>query len=90
MKDGTAVLIHCASTDDPYATVEVSNPNGREGLFTAKISFKNEHGFTIIDTGDQVSVPAKDKATVRVPVASTGRVDEIDHCEVNPRATADR
>ncbi|MFD9323479.1 hypothetical protein ACFWDQ_38545 [Streptomyces sp. NPDC060053] len=84
------MLIHCASPDDPYATVEVRNPNGREGLFTVNINFKDEHGFTIIDTGDQVLVSAKDKATVRVAVASSGRVDEIDHCEVNPRATADR
>ncbi|MFE0514182.1 hypothetical protein [Streptomyces sp. NPDC058964] len=84
------MLIHCASTDDPYATVEVRNPNGREGLFTVRVSFKDEHGFTMIDTSDQVSVSAKDKATLRVPVASAGRVDEIDHCEVNPRATADR
>ncbi|WP_256252156.1 hypothetical protein [Streptomyces sp. yr375] len=90
MKDGTAVLVRCASTDDPYATVEVRNPNGRDGLFTVKISFKDEHGSTIIDTADQVSVSAQDKATVRVPVASTGRVAEIDHCEVDPRATADR
>lgn len=90
MKDGTAALIHCASMDDPYATVEVRNPNGREGLFTVRVSFKDEHGFTLIDTGDQVSVPAKDKATLRVPVAGSGRVDEIDHCEVNPRASADR
>ncbi|MFI8351406.1 hypothetical protein [Streptomyces sp. NPDC085596] len=90
LKDGTAVLIRCASTDDPYATVEVRNPNGREGLFTVRISFRDEHGLTVIDSSDQVSVSAKDEATVRVPVASTGRVDEIDHCEVDPRATADQ
>ncbi|GAA4803285.1 hypothetical protein GCM10023220_35620 [Streptomyces ziwulingensis] len=90
MKDGTAVLKHCASMDDPYATVEVRNPNGREGLFTVRISFKDRTGFTLIDTVDQVSAPAKDTATYRVPVASTGRVDEIDHCVVEPRAHFDR
>ncbi|MEU9271578.1 hypothetical protein AB0E04_40050 [Streptomyces sp. NPDC048251] len=90
LKDGTAVLIHCASMDDPYATVEVRNPNGREGLFTMKIDFKDEHGFTIVDASRQVWVSAKDRATVRVAVAGTGRVDKIDHCEVDPRATADR
>ncbi|MFD9435773.1 hypothetical protein [Streptomyces sp. NPDC060002] len=76
--------------DDPYATVEVRNPNGREGLFTVKISFKDENGFTMIDTSDQMLVSAKDKVTLRVAVASAGRVDEIDHCEVNPRASVDR
>ncbi|MET7683212.1 hypothetical protein [Streptomyces sp. NPDC005423] len=90
LKDGTAVLVHCASADDPYATVEVRNPNGREGLFTVKVAFKDAHGFTMIDTGHQVSVPAKSRTTYRVPVAGAGHVDEIDHCVVDPRAVADR
>ncbi|MGW7427652.1 hypothetical protein ACWGJB_48300 [Streptomyces sp. NPDC054813] len=76
--------------EDPYATVEIRNPNTREGLFTVKISFKDRGGFTIIDTSDQVPVSAKDKATLRVPVASAGHVDEIDHCDVDPRAAADQ
>ncbi|MEV0186170.1 hypothetical protein AB0I54_44130 [Streptomyces sp. NPDC050625] len=90
LKDGTAVLVHCASMEDPYATVEIRNPNGRDGLFTVKVAFKDKHGYTMIDTSDQVSVPAKDKTTFRVAVASSGRVDMIDHCEVDPRAAADR
>lgn len=90
LKDGTAVLISCASPDDPYATVEIRNPNGRDAVFTVKINFKDENGSTVIDTGDQVSVPAKDTTTYRVAVASTGRLNEIARCEVSPRATADR
>ncbi|WP_327592653.1 hypothetical protein [Streptomyces chartreusis] len=90
LKDGTAVLISCATPDDPYATVEIRNPNGRDAVFTVKINFKDNRGFTMIDTGNQVSVPAKDKKTYRVAMASTGRLEEIARCEVNPRATADR
>ncbi|MEU4084071.1 hypothetical protein [Streptomyces aureus] len=90
LEDGTAVLVHCASADDPYATVEVRNPNGRQGLFTVKIGFKDAQGSALFETSDQVSVPANDKATVRVPVASAGRVEEIEHCEVAPRAAAVR
>ncbi|MFJ7147035.1 hypothetical protein ACIQVT_02370 [Streptomyces sp. NPDC100445] len=90
MTDGTAVLRRCASINDPYATVRVSNPNGRDGSFTVRVSFKDRQGGTVMDTTDRVSVPAKDSATVRVPVPGTGRVDEIDHCEVDPRATAER
>jgi hypothetical protein len=90
LKDGTAVLISCASPDDPYATVEIRNPNGRDAVFTVKINFKDKHGSTMIDTGNQVSVPAKGTTTYRVAMASTGRLDEIARCEVNPRATADR
>ncbi|WP_028804980.1 hypothetical protein [Streptomyces sp. 142MFCol3.1] len=90
LKDGTAVLVHCASMEDPYATVEIKNPNGRDAIFDVKVTFKDQHGYTVIDTGDQVSVPAKDKTTYRVAVAGSGRVDMIDHCEVDPRAAAVR
>ncbi|MFE9807505.1 hypothetical protein [Streptomyces sp. NPDC005548] len=90
LKDATAVLVHCASSADPYTTVEVRNPNGREALFTVKVGYKDGTGFTLADTTGQVSVPAKDKATLRVAAAGTGVVDRIDHCTVDPRATADR
>jgi hypothetical protein len=90
LKDGTVVLVHCASVEDPYATVEVRNPNGREGVFYMKMTFKDRHGFTLIDAGGEVSVPAKGKATSRVAVASSGVADKIDHCEVERRAPAVR
>ncbi|WP_370267748.1 hypothetical protein [Streptomyces sp. V4I8] len=76
--------------EDPFATVEIRNPNGHDALFTVKVSFKDKYGYTLLDTGNQVSVPAKDKTTYRVPVASSGRVDVIDQCEVDPRAAAVR
>ncbi|WP_329343825.1 hypothetical protein OG866_44440 [Streptomyces sp. NBC_00663] len=84
------MLTHCADTDDPYATVAVRNPNGRQGLFAVRISYKTANGFTMAETYDQVSVPAKSKAELRVAVASTGHVGEIARCEVNPRAAAVR
>ncbi|WP_328554938.1 MULTISPECIES: hypothetical protein [unclassified Streptomyces] len=90
LKDGTAVLVHCASQEDPYTTVEVRNPNGREVLFTVKVGFKDSADFTMTDATSQVSVPAKGKATVRVAAAGTGAVDRIDHCEVDPKAEAVR
>ncbi|MFG2742294.1 hypothetical protein ACGFY0_19900 [Streptomyces chartreusis] len=91
LKDGTAVLISGASLDDPYATVEVRNPNDRDAVFTMKMTFKDAHGFTMITHTAQVPVPAKDTATDRAAIAGigTGRVDQIASCEVNPRATAD-
>ncbi|WP_416965355.1 hypothetical protein [Streptomyces sp. Agncl-13] len=90
LKDGTAVLKRCASVDDPYTTVEVRNPNGREALFTVKVAYKDSIGSTLADTTSQVSVPANGKATLRMAAASTGALDRLDHCEVDPRATVDR
>ncbi|MFD5846445.1 hypothetical protein [Streptomyces chartreusis] len=91
LKDGTAVLISCASLDDPYATVEVRNPNERDAVFTMRMTFKDSNGATMITTTAQVPVPAKDTATDRLAVAGigTGHLDQIARCEVNPRATAD-
>ncbi|MER6274219.1 hypothetical protein ACFY0B_41425 [Streptomyces sp. NPDC001797] len=89
-KDGTAVLVHCASVDDPYATVEVSNPNARDSLFTVKITFKDRYGNTIIKTSDQTFVSVKDKATLRVALAGSGGAEDIDRREVNPKAAVDR
>lgn len=90
LKDGTAVLKHCASTADPYTTVEVRNPNGREARFTVKVAYKDDTGFTLADATDQVSVPANGKATLRMAAASTGALDRLDHCEVERRAAVDR
>lgn len=90
LKDGTAVLKRCASTDDPYTTVEVRNPNGREALFTVKVAYKSSAGATLADATSQVSVPANGRATLRMAAAGTGALDRLDHCEVEPRATVDR
>ncbi len=84
------MLKRCASVDDPYTTVEVRNPNGREALFTVKVAYKDSIGSTLADTTSQVSVPANGKATLRMAAASTGALDRLDHCEVDPRATVDR
>ncbi|MFI5887867.1 hypothetical protein [Streptomyces sp. NPDC051554] len=88
LKDGTAVLKRCASVADPYTTVEVRNPNGREALFTVKVAYKDRTGFTMADASSQVSVPANGKATLRMAAASTGALDRLDHCEVDRFATA--
>ncbi|MGW0968843.1 hypothetical protein [Streptomyces sp. NPDC002516] len=90
LRDATARLTHCADEDDPYVTVEVRNPNSREGLFAVRIHYKNADGFTMSESYDQVSVSAKGKATIRVAVASMGPLDEVARCEVAPRAAAVR
>ncbi|MDH6695556.1 hypothetical protein AB0465_25275 [Streptomyces griseoviridis] len=79
-----------ASLTNPANRVDcVRNQNARDVVFTVKIDFKDRNGFTVVDTGSQVSVPAKGRQTLRVAVAGAGRLDDIDHCEVHPTATAD-
>lgn len=90
LKDATAVLVSCATIEDPYASVEIRNPNGRDGVFRVKAGFEDAYGNKLVDTGNEVWVEAKDTKTYRVPVASTGLTDRIDHCVVDPRAAAVR
>jgi hypothetical protein len=86
LRDGTAKLVSCATATKQYATVEVSNPNSRKATFSVDVTFKdaedNEVDFNYAD----VKVPANGRATVRVRVLGTST--PVDHCEVDPRATA--
>ncbi|MGV9845326.1 hypothetical protein ACWDUB_24965 [Streptomyces fungicidicus] len=73
--------------EDPYATVEIRNPNARDAVLNLKVRFADKYGYTLIDTGRQISVPAKDKLTYRVP-AKSKYTDMIAQCAVEPVATA--
>ncbi|MDT0397227.1 hypothetical protein [Streptomyces edwardsiae] len=87
LKDGTAVLVRCASTEDPYATVEIRNPNGRDAVLNLSVSFADANGFVLMTAGGQISVPAKDTWTYRVP-AKSPHLDKIVQCDVDPVAKA--
>ncbi|MFJ5268222.1 hypothetical protein [Streptomyces sp. NPDC088358] len=86
LADGTATLVSCASEKAPYATVEVRNPNGREGAFVVSVAFKDHADVTVVGGTGRVRVSAKGRATVRVPVGSAGLAGSVDHCRVEPRA----
>lgn len=86
LADGTATLVSCASEKAPYATVEVRNPNGREGAFVVSVAFKDHADVTVVGGTGRVRVPAKGRASVRVPVGSAGLAGSVDHCRVEPRA----
>ncbi|MGA5359797.1 hypothetical protein [Streptomyces purpurascens] len=90
LRDGTAKLVSCATPARPYATVEVSNPNGREADFSVSVTFEDAQGVTVIDRYGDVTVPANGKATVDVQVGGgTGLADSVDHCEVDRQALVD-
>ncbi|OIJ63999.1 hypothetical protein [Streptomyces mangrovisoli] len=90
LDDGSAVLVHCASVADPYATVVVENPNGRKGTFTVSVTFQDSHGRTLTTGTGRALVPAQDDTTIRVAVTATADVERISHCVVAPKATAER
>lgn len=86
LRQGTAKLISCATEKRPYATVEITNPNNRRATFQAWVTFYNAVGNTVAGVqSPELSVPAKGKATVRVPVTET-LLPAIDHCETAEEA----
>ncbi|MEV7453127.1 hypothetical protein [Streptomyces nigra] len=86
LKDATAVLVSCASPQDPRATVKVSNPNTRDGSFAVKIHYLDADGFEMVRTRAPVFAPAGGTGTYRVRVTTAGVVDHIARCVVEPRA----
>ncbi|MEU7322130.1 hypothetical protein ABZ682_16455 [Streptomyces griseoviridis] len=83
--DGTAKLVSCATTRDPYATVAVTNPNGRKGTFAVRVDFENSADLAFATRSATITVAAKDTATVRVK-APDDLVAAVDHCVVERRA----
>ncbi|MET9577615.1 hypothetical protein ABZY30_18985 [Streptomyces massasporeus] len=89
LEDGTARLVSCATSARPYATVEVSNPNGRKADFSVSVTFEDAQGITVVSRYGDVTVPANGRATVDVRVGGSGLVDSVDHCEVDRQALVD-
>ncbi|MFI7138668.1 hypothetical protein ACIBQ5_13155 [Streptomyces massasporeus] len=89
LEDGTARLVSCATSARPYATVEVSNPNGRKAGFSVSVTFEDTQGITVVSRYGDVTVPANGRATVDVRVGGSGLVDSVDTCEVDRQALVD-
>ncbi|MFI7403505.1 hypothetical protein ACIBW9_24045 [Streptomyces sp. NPDC049541] len=84
-----AVLLKCATVQQPYATVEVSNPNDTAGTFEVTVTFRDAKGGAAGSRVDMANVPAHGTATVRVNVGgSNDLVARIKHCEVADQAPA--
>ncbi|MBQ0967155.1 hypothetical protein GUR47_27060 [Streptomyces tendae] len=75
-------LITCVMEDQPWSTVEVTNPNAVESTFSVTVLFKDADGATIDEGTEEVTVPADGVSAVRVPFDGSGIPD---HCEVTER-----
>lgn len=73
-------LITCVRVDQPWSTVEVSNPNAVEQTFPVTVLFKDADGTTIDEGTEEVTVPADGVSAVRVPFDGSGTPD---HCELD-------
>ncbi|MGV9506292.1 hypothetical protein ACWDQZ_11850 [Streptomyces tendae] len=75
-------LITCVMEDQPWSTVEVTNPNAVESTFSVTVLFKDADGTTIDEGTEEVTVPADGVSAVRVPFDGSGIPD---HCEATER-----
>ncbi|MER6849645.1 hypothetical protein AB0A81_01315 [Streptomyces flaveolus] len=81
LQAATVELVSCATEDDPYATVEVTNPNDRAYTFAVTVFFKDGGDVTIDDARQETTVPAGTATRVRLAVDAPVRT--VDHCELD-------
>ncbi|MFE9178569.1 LEA type 2 family protein [Streptomyces sp. NPDC007126] len=63
----TLELISCATETEPYATVEVSNPNDSEYTFPVTVRFIDVYGTELTAGHEEATVPAGGVTEVRIP-----------------------
>lgn len=88
LKDGVAVVLSCAGAKQPYATVEVRNPNVSAAEFEIAVHFRDAEGLELDVSEVTVALSGKETETVEVPVAVSfpSQVDECLLYESDPDA----
>ncbi|MEU9433971.1 hypothetical protein [Streptomyces sp. NPDC048252] len=87
-QDATVELIDCATPSDPYATVEVTNPNATGGYFTVTVDFLDAGSGRVEERSTDEYVAGNDTATVQVDLSAPGVAAKVDHCDPEPYAPA--
>ncbi|GAA3499855.1 hypothetical protein GCM10019016_069600 [Streptomyces prasinosporus] len=80
LRDATVELLDCASEKAPYATVEVTNPNTVDGVFTVTVVFEDAAGAEVVSRSQDVAVAGDGTETVRVNVDDGGSVARVADC----------
>lgn len=87
LRDGTARLVTCATEEKPYATIEVTNPNGISGTFEVHIDFTDAEDRSLSDNTEEVVVPANETRTIQVTMYNAGtRAAKVATCNLDPDA----
>ncbi|GAA2247522.1 hypothetical protein GCM10010415_02110 [Streptomyces atrovirens] len=73
-------LVDCVSEETPYATVEVTNQNTADGVFTVTVRFEDETGAEVLTRSQDVAVPGTGTVPVRVEIGDED-VTRITTCE---------
>ncbi|MFE6333620.1 hypothetical protein ACFVOK_10425 [Streptomyces sp. NPDC057798] len=83
VQDSTVELVSCATEADPYAVVEVSNPNGVSDRVTVVVHFLDDRSAVVdLRTVEEV-VPANGTVSVQVDLPDAAVAARVDHCEAD-------
>lgn len=82
----TVTLVSCASSSEPYATVEVTNSTSADDTFEVTVVFLNAEGSTLGIGMEKVDVAAYDRTTAQVDYTGSVPVSEVSDCEPEPEA----
>ncbi|MFF9816551.1 hypothetical protein [Streptomyces sp. NPDC014006] len=77
-------LVSCATRKQPYATVELRNPNAQDGTFEVRISFLDAKGKLVDSEVDHVEVPAGGTTATKEYVV--GNAAAVRRCKVGELA----
>jgi hypothetical protein len=82
-QDATVELVSCATEADPYAVVEVTNPNGVSDRVTVVVHFLDDRSAVVdLRTVEEV-VPANETVSVQVDLPDAAVAARVDHCEAD-------
>ncbi|MFF3503740.1 hypothetical protein [Streptomyces sp. NPDC003247] len=82
----TVELVSCATADQPYATVEVTNPNDVPYDFAVNVYFLDAYESMLDAAQPTVTVPAHGTKSVRVAFDADAAGEAPDRCETEPTA----
>lgn len=67
LKDGVARVLACASAEQPYALIEVRNPNRAKTAFSVTVHFEDARGEDVDVMTESLTVPGSGTKAVQVP-----------------------
>ncbi|MCM1969906.1 hypothetical protein [Streptomyces sp. G1] len=80
-QDVTIDLVSCASTEQPYAVVDLTNPNADPATVTVVVHFKDAQSSVVdMQTVEEI-VPAGETAQVQVDLTDASHAAQVDLCE---------
>ncbi|MDT0395430.1 MULTISPECIES: hypothetical protein [Streptomyces] len=79
--DASVDLVDCASKATPYATVQVTNQNAVDGVFTVTVRFEDTAGAEVVTRSQDVAVPANETVPIRVNVGTDVDVTKVAECD---------